>query len=421
MNETPAPGHSPGGTLTGEPAASDAWKHGPLWGIKIVELAVALTGPLAVGMLVDQGAEAIKVELPGFGDQGRYVGVNKAGISSMFQICNRGKRAIAVDTRDQRGRDIVLDLVADADLFVQNMRPGALDRMGLSVEALHSRNPDLVIAALSGFGQTGPYAHRRVYDSVVQAQAGLAASQMGLYDDEPAFLRQVAADKITAYTACQAITAALVARERGAGGQVVECSMLDSVISFLFADAAGHEILRDNDMPHVSQSFSARQKAMRLLDGFIVVTPVTDAEFHGIAAAFGVDSSNPRLATMADRVQNREEMSAVMREVHASAATRTLAEATAAMESNDVPFGVVLGVDEVANDPQVVHNETFVTHESPLLGRVQQPRPPARFSATPAGIRSPEAPALGAHTDEVLAEYGWGDRLEELRDAGVIQ
>ena len=394
---------------------------GPLDGIKIVELSVALTGPLAVGMLVDQGAEAIKVELPGFGDQGRYVGVNKAGISAMFQICNRGKRAIAVDTHDERGRDIVLDLVADADLFVQNMRPGALDRMGLGADSLHARNPDLVIAALSGFGQTGPYSHRRVYDSVVQAQAGLAASQMGLYDDEPAFLRQVAADKITAYTACQAITAALLARERGAGGQVVECSMLDSVISFLFADAAGHEILLDNDMPHVSQSFSAQQKAMRLLDGFIVVTPVTDAEFHGIAASFDVDSSNPLLATMADRVKNKEEMSALMREVYASAKTRTLAEATAAMESNDVPFGVVLGVEQVADDPQVVHNETFVTHESPLLGRVQQTRPPARFTKTPAEIRSPEAPVLGAHTDEVLTEYGWGERIDELREAGVIQ
>ena len=195
---------------------------GPMSGISIVEMSVALTGPLAVGMLVDQGASAIKVEQPGFGDQGRYVGVSKAGISAMFQVCNRGKRGIAVDAHDPRGRDIVLDLVADADLFVANMRPGALDRMGLSAAAMHERNPDLVIAALSGFGQDGPYSHRRVYDSVVQAQAGLAASQMGLADEEPMFLRQVAADKITAYTACQAITAALFARERGAGGQVIE-------------------------------------------------------------------------------------------------------------------------------------------------------------------------------------------------------
>lgn len=393
---------------------------GPLHGFRLVEMSVALTGPLAVGMLVDQGAEAIKIEQPGFGDQGRHVGVAKAGISAMFQVINRGKRSIAVDAHDPRGRDIVLDLIADADGFVANMRPGALDRLGLGAEAMHARNPDLVIAAITGFGADGPYAHRRVYDSVVQAQAGLAASQMGLDDDEPVFLRQVAADKITAYTACQAITAAFLARERGAGGQVIDLSMLDSVIAFLFADAAGHEVVLDNDMAHVPQSFSAQQKAMRFLDGFAVVTPVTDAEFHGITASFDVDSSDPRLATMADRFVNKELMSEKMREVHAAAATRTLAEATAAMEAHDVPFGVVLGVDEVAGDPQVIHNGTFLEHQHPLMGPVRQPRPPARFSDTGVEIREPSAPALGQHTDEVLGEYGWGDRIAELRDDGVI-
>ena len=113
-------------------------------------------------------------------------------------------------------------------------------------------------------------------------------------------------------------------------------------------------------------------------------------------------------------------MSEKMREVHAAAATRTIAEATAAMEAHDVPFGVVLGVDEVAADPQVIHNGTFLEHQHPLMGRVRQPRPPARFRRTPAEIREPSAPALGQHTDEVLAEYGWGDRIAALRDDGVI-
>jgi crotonobetainyl-CoA:carnitine CoA-transferase CaiB-like acyl-CoA transferase len=399
---------------------SDAFVTGPLAGITIVEMSVALTGPMAVGMLVDQGAEAIKIEGPGPGDQGRYVGVSVAGMSAMFQVINRGKRGITVDAGTDDGRAIVLDLIENADVFVSNMRPGTIDRMGLSADVLQARNPDLVIALLSGWGTDGPYAHRRAYDAVIQAGGGLASAQMGLRDDEPAFIRHAAADKITAYTACQAITAALLARERGAGGQVVDLCMLDSVVHFLFADAASHEVLLDNEQPQVNQSFSAQQKAMRFADGFIATTPVTDREFHGLCRAFGVDSTAAELATMELRLENKDLMSAKIREVHEAAAAMTVAEAEIALEDNDVPFGVVRTVSEVADDPQVIHNETLVTHESPMLGRVQQARPPAHFRSTPAGIRGPDAPAKGEHTDEVLTEFGWGDRIDELRERGVI-
>ncbi|MYJ41454.1 MAG: CoA transferase, partial [Acidimicrobiaceae bacterium] len=207
---------------------------GPLDGIRIVEMSVAVTGPLAVTLLVDQGAEAIKVEEPGFGDQGRYVGVASGGISALFQMCNRGKRSVAVDCTHPKGRDIVLDLAAGADVFVQNMRPGVVERLGLGYDDVSTRNPGVVYASLSGFGPDGPYAHRRVYDSVIQAQAGLVGNQTGINDASPRFLRQAAADKITAYTAAQAITAALLARERGAGGQHVQLAMLDASVAFLF-------------------------------------------------------------------------------------------------------------------------------------------------------------------------------------------
>ena len=394
---------------------------GPMDGVRIVEMCVAVTGPLAVGLLVDQGADAIKVEEPGFGDQGRYVGVVSGGVSALFQMCNRGKRSVAVDCTDPRGLEIVLDLCAEADVFVQNMRPGVVERLGVGYGEVSARNPDVVYLSLSGFGPDGPYAHRRVYDSVIQAQSGLVGNQTGINDDSPRFLRQAAADKVTAFTAAQAITAALFARERGAGGQHIQLAMLDAAVGFLFADAAAHEVALANDQPHLSQSFSAHQRAIAFADGHAVVAAVTDSEFHGMAKAFGVDSSDPQLATMADRQRNRPETSAVFRAVHAAATAMPLAEAVEALDRHQVPFGVVLGVEDVAADAQAVHNELFEEHDHPAMGRVRQPRPAARFSATPAQLRQPSSPTHGEHTDEVLGQLGWGDRIAELRDDGVIK
>ena len=394
---------------------------GPLHGVRVVEMSVAVTGPLAVTLLVDQGADVVKVEEPGYGDQGRYVGVASGGISALFQMCNRGKRSIAVDCTDHRGRETVLDLCAAADVFVQNMRPGVIERLGLGYDTVSARNPDIVYLSLSGFGPDGPYAHRRVYDSVIQAQSGLVGNQTGINDESPRFLRQAAADKITAYTAAQAVTSALFARERGAGGQHVQLAMLDAAVGFLFADSAAHEVALDNDQPHLAQSFSAHQRAIAFADGHAVVAAVTDSEFHGMAQAVGVDSSDPRVATMTDRQKNRPQTSEVFRAVHAAAATMPLAEAVEALDRHQVPFGVVLGVEDIATDAQAVHNEIFAEHDHPHMGRIRQPRPAPRFSATPAELREPSSPAHGQHTDEVLTELGWGHRIDELRADGVIK
>ena len=394
---------------------------GPMHGVRIVEMCVAVTGPLAVSLLVDQGADAVKVEDPGPGDMVRYVGVASGGISAVFQMCNRGKRAVALDCTDRRGREIVLDLAAGADVFVQNMRPSVVERLGLGYSEVSARNPDIVYASISGFGPDGPYAHRRVYDSVIQAQSGLVDSQTGINDQSPRFLRQAAADKITAYTAAQAVSAALFARERGAGGQHIQLSMLDAAVAFLFADSAAHEVALDNDQPHLAQSFSATQRAIAFADGHAVVAAVTDSEFHGMAESVGVDSSDPRVATMSSRQRNREQVSEVFRAVHAAAAAMPLAEAVEALDRHQVPFGVVLGVADIAADAQAVHNQLFTEHDHPAMGRVRQPRPAARFSATPTELRQPSSPAHGQHTEEVLSELGWADRIDELRADGVIK
>ena len=392
---------------------------GPLDGIRIVDLSVALTGPLAAGMLVDQGADCIKVEQAPTGDVIRWLGSTVSGISSMFQVANRGKRSVVLDLRQADGMAILRDLIVDADVLVQNFRPGVAERLGVAYADIRSIRPDIVYADLTGFGPKGPYSHRRVYDTVIQAQSGLAASQTGINDDQPKFLKQLVCDKVTAYTACQAITAALFARERGQGGQHLELSMLDACIAFLFVDAADHEIVLAGDHSG-PQCVAANNTPLALAEGFATIAVPGDLEFHGVAAAFGVDTSDPDLATLHDRVRHPEKARAVHRAVREASPTTTIAEAEVALAARGVPFGIVRAVDEVVTDPQVLANELFEEHTHPAAGRIRQHRPPTRFHGTPAGLRERSAPTLGQHTDEVVAETGRGDRLDELRSAGVI-
>ncbi len=392
---------------------------GPLDGIRIVDLSVAITGPLAAGMLVDQGADCVKVEQAPTGDVVRWLGSTVAGISAMFQAANRGKRSIVLDLRQADGLAILRDLVADADVLVQNFRPGVAERLGVAYDDIRSIRPDIVYADLTGFGTSGPYSHRRVYDTVIQAQSGLAASQTGLNDDHPKFLKQLVCDKVTAYTACQAITAALFARSRGDGGQHLELSMLDACIAFLFVDGADHEVILDGDHSG-PQSVAANNTPLAFDGGFAAVAVPTDKEFHGLARAMGVDSSDPGLATVRDRAANREKAMAVHRAVRQNATRLTVSEAEALLEANQVPFGIVRAVDEIQNDPQVIANGVFSEFDHPAAGRVRHHRPPTRFHGTPTELREPAAPTLGQHSDEILAETGRSDRIDELRAAGVV-
>jgi len=392
---------------------------GPLEGIKVIELSVAITGPLAAGLLVDQGAECIKIEQGPSGDIMRRLGTTIGDISSCFQVCNRGKRSAVINLQHPDGLKIFQNLLSDADIVIQNFRSGVAERLGVAYKDVASVKSDIIYADLSGFGPQGPYSHRRVYDTAIQAASGLAGNQTGMNDEHPKFLRQLIADKLTAHAACQAITAALFARERGAGGQHIEISMLDAAIAFLFVDGADHEILPEADRVWL-QSMSASNTPIELADGHIAVAIPDDFEFHGLAEIFGVDSSDPDLERLSDRLKNLPKTKAIRQKIQENATSFTVDEATIALESKQIPFGVIRDVEEVADDPQVIANQTFVEHQHPTAGRVMQPRPPARFHGTPTELREPSAPNLGQHTDEVVIEAGCGDEINELRAAGII-
>jgi crotonobetainyl-CoA:carnitine CoA-transferase CaiB-like acyl-CoA transferase len=258
---------------------------GPLHGFRVIDLTSMISGPMATMILADQGAEVIKVENPA--DGGDYVrkGANRRGdFSAAFLNNNRNKRSLALNLKDPRGLELLLRLIADADVFVQNFRPGVAERIGLGEVALRKIAPKIVYVSISGFGEDGPFANKPVYDPLVQAMSGLTTVQAGSDDERPRLVRTILPDKLTAVTASQAITAALLARERNGEGQHVRLSMLASVVFFLWGSDMGSQTFVGNELPQQSAA-SFMDLVYESADGFLTVAVMSDKEWHGLTQA----------------------------------------------------------------------------------------------------------------------------------------
>ena len=392
---------------------------GPMHGIRILDLSIALTGPYAAALLGDQGADVIKVERPGLGDIGRWVGVSVNGISALHQTCNRGKRSIAVDFQIEEGLDIVRRLAAASDVVIQNFRPGVAERIGLGYETLAAGHADLVYVSLSGFGSVGPYAHKGAYDTVIQAYGGLATNQAGPRASEPEFLRQTAADKITAMYAVQAITAALFARERGAGGQHVER-----------LDARFGRVVPVGGLGR--QRGAARQ---RRVDG-VELRAGHAADAFPRRLGGGHADLGRRLPRHVRRVRRRGPRRPARRpDRRAPQASRARVGADRRLlraggddddRRGDRPVGAAARAvrcrhraGELHADPHVQAVGLLEESDHPVAGRLRQPRHPARFGGTPAALGGP-APTLGQHTDAILAELGLDAEIASLRARQII-
>lgn len=389
---------------------------GPLDGFTVVDVTQMISGPLATRILGDQGAEVVKVEPP-TGDLTRGLGGARRGMAPIFATTNRNKRSLALDLKRPEGLEALRRLVARADVFVQNFRPGAAERMGLSEAALRAVRPDLVYVSISGFGERGPYAHKRVYDPVVQALSGLAAIQGGT-SGRPRMLRLIVPDKLTAVTAAQAITAALLARERTGEGQHLRLSMLDAVVAFLWPEGMARHTYVGDDVGH-SRPSEARELVFETRDGFMTAGTVALREWQAFCRATGREEwiDDPRFRSAAGLVKHAdarlELMARVLRE-------RTTAEWLEVLDAAQVPCAPILTREELVEHPQIVANELIVENDWPATGPMRQPRPAERFDRTPSSIRRPP-PLLGEHGEEVLRELGYDDaEIVRLRQSGVL-
>jgi CoA:oxalate CoA-transferase len=395
---------------------------GPLDGIRVLDLTWVLAGPFASMVLCDLGADVIKVERPGIGDVARATAPIVNGESCYFFSVNRGKRSMTLDLKSERGRDLFLRLVEKADVVMENFTPGTMERLGLDYATLSARNPRLIYAATSGFGQTGPDRFRPALDVVVQGMGGIM-SITGEPDGPPvrpgASLGDITGGLFTAI----GVLAALQERERSGRGQMIDVSMLDCQISVL--ENAFVRYFATGEVPKplgTRHPLATPFQAFPTKDGYIV-----------LALSWGVENQwelycttigrhdlidDPRFDTPALRTEHHDELEPLLIE---AMRRKTTAEWLREFDTIGLPCGPLNNIAEAAAQPQVKARGMLVDVEHPVIGKLPLPDTPVKLSRTPGGIRG-ASPALGEHTDEVLRGLlaMSEDEITDLRRSNVI-
>ncbi|MEM7466872.1 MAG: CaiB/BaiF CoA-transferase family protein [Pseudomonadota bacterium] len=391
----------------------------PFKDIFIVDFSNVVSGPMAVQMLADQGADVIKVETPGVGDICRNLGARRGGVSSMFAVLNRNKRSIVLDLKQAEAREVALKLTERADVMIENFRPGAMARVGLDYESVKQRNPNLVYTSVSGFGQDGPYSSRRVYDPIIQSISGIADAQKITGTKEVDLVKNLICDKVTSVTTAQAISAALYEREKTGAGQHVEVSMLSAGLAFFWPDGMWNQTLLGDGiqpMPLLSEIYRINKTA----DGFVTIITVSDDEWQGLCRAI----NHPEMGTAeeyANLPARLKNIARIIEFLDGEIKKWPTDELCERLEAEQVPFAKVNAAPEVADDPQITHSELIVKGEHPHGGALQYPVQAARFSGE-RGTTRYEAPMLGEHSEQILAELGFSpENISDYRKRGIIE
>ena len=391
---------------------------GPLAGYRVIELTSMLTGPWATSLLGDQGADVIKIEVPGIGDHTRSVGARRGGLSVNFLNINRSKRSITLNLKNNDATDVLKKLATTADVFIQNFRPGVVERLGVSEPEIRRVSPKIIYLSMSGFGEKGPLSAKPVYDPIIQAISGLTTIQAGSDSARPRLVRTILPDKLTAIVASQAVTAALLARERNGKGQHIRLSMLDSILNFLWASDMGGQTYVDEPVGN-QEAASFIDLIYETRDGYMTISTMGNKEWAALARAVERPEllDDPRFKSASLRDHN---VDARLELVQSILITRTTQEWITLFEREEVPCAPALTRNEVIKHPQIIASDILIETDHPAAGRLRQTRTPARFEGTPTEIQR-GAPRLGEHNLEILTELGF-DKIEidALRANGAI-
>ena len=391
---------------------------GPLDGIRVVDFTTMIAGPYATMILADQGADVIKVEAPVNSDHARRAGYGQRHFSAAFLNNNRNKRSIALNAKHDQGLKLLLKLVESADVFVQNFRPGVMKRLSTDYDDLRKINPKLIYVSMSGWGEEGPWAHKPVYDPIIQAISGLTTVQGGSDDSRPRLIRTILPDKLTGITSAQAVSAALFARERSGEGQHVRLSMLDSIVAFMWSSDMGSQTFVGKEV-NVATAATFIDLIYETNTDYISVSVMTNEQWHGLCNAFGREEwlEDERFKTPAGRDRYANER---LELIQGELSKRSAEEWLELLEKAGVPCAPVLKRHEMINHPQVQATGVVQTVEHPHAGTLRQARNAARFEQTHTEVRY-GAPHLGEHTRELMTELGY-DRVtqDRLVDEGTI-
>lgn len=392
---------------------------GPLDGFRIIDLSTVISGPFATMLLADQGAEVIKVESVTNPDHARGAGYGENQFTTTFLNNNRNKKAIALDLKSEKGRDILLKLAATADVFVQNFRPGVVERLGVGEDDIRAVAPNIIYTSISGFGEKGPMSHKPVYDPIIQAISGLTTIQAGSDEERPRLVRTILPDKLTGMTTAQAVTAALLSRERTGEGQHVRVSMLDTVVAFLWASDMGGQTFVGKEV--------STQRAATFIDliyetktDYISVSAMSNAQWTALCDAVGHPEwkEDERFKTPAGRDLHADDR---LNMTQQALLAKPAQEWLEVLDQAGVPCAPVLKRRDMINHPQVLASELIIEMDHPIAGRLRQTRPAARFSKTATEYRY-GAPLQGEHTDPILSGLGYSlEQLAALKQDDVIK
>ena len=393
----------------------------PLAGIRLLDASQGAAGPTCAMLLADLGADVVKIEPPG-GEWGRGLGPPFiGGTAAAFLAMNRNKRGIVVDLKHPGGADVVLRLASRSDVIVESLRPGVADRLGIGYQAVSAVNPRLVYAAISAFGQEGPWRDRPGVDGVVQAMSGLM-SVTGTADGPPVKVGVPAADMAGAMMCSQGILAGLVARERTGRGQRIDVSLLDALLAFQLVPLAMYLASGQRPVPQGSAApYAAPNEAFPTLDGHVMVAAYTPQRWPRLCEALCIPAlaTDPRFDTNEKRVEARPALRKVLEPVFG---TRTTAEWVAALEKADVMCAPLLAYPELVTEEHVGQTGMLVSTMHPQIGELRSARNPVQLSGAPPIPAGGLPLRPGEHTAEVLAEFGFApEEISSLEADGIVR